>query len=315
MTAFHPDDRERAAAAYWDGIRSGRCFTMEARVRRASDGEYRWHLSRGIPLRDSAGNLIKIVGTATDIEDLKRAEEALQSTQAQLAHVARVTAMGEIAASIAHEVNQPLSGVVVNATACLNWLAASPPNLVEVRETVQRIVRDGQRAGDVIARIRALATKKTIEKERLDLNETIQEAIGLVQGLMRRNKVTLRMDLSENLPPVLGDRIQLQQVVLNLVVNAIEAMAKVTSKVKELAIATRVIPDGMVEVALCDSGAGLDTESMQKIFEAFYTTKAGGMGMGLSISRTIIRNHGGRLWATRNDGPGTTFYFTVQKDQ
>ena len=123
------------------------------------------------------------------------------------------------------------------------------------------------------------------------------------------------MDLSENLPPVLGDRIQLQQVVLNLVVNAIEAMAKVTSKVKELAIATRVIPEGMVEVALCDSRAGLDTESMQKIFEAFYTTKPGGMGMGLSISRTIIRNHGGRLWATRNDGPGTTFCFTVQKDQ
>ena len=314
MSALHPDDRERAAASYWQGIRSGRGYTREARFRRASDGAYHWHLSRAIPLRDSLGNLIKFVGTSTDIEDLKRAVEALHNTQAELAHVTRVMTMGEMAASIAHEVNQPLSGVEVNATGCLRWLARDPPNLVEAREAVHRVVRDGKRAGDIIARIRALATKRATEKERLDLNETIQEAVAVVQGLVRRNKVTLRMQLCESLPPVLGDRVQLQQVLLNLILNAIEAMSKAGSDVRELVISAQNAPDDLVEVTVGDSGVGVDAQSMPKIFDAFYTTKPGGMGMGLSISRTIVHNHGGQLWATRNNGPGVTFHFTVLRD-
>lgn len=313
--AVHVRDVERHIEKWHASLATGDLFENEVRFRRAADAEYRWFLTRAVPLRDEDGRIVKWYGISTDIEGRKRAEQEREQLHADLAHVSRVSTMGELAASIAHEVNQPLSGVVVNATACLNWLAANPPNLVEVREAVQRIVRDGQRAGDVIARIRAMATKRTTEKERVDLNETIHETVVLVQGLVRRNKVALQMDLSENLPLVLGDRIQLQQVVLNLVVNGIDAMAKVASEQRELVIGSQVSPDGTVEVVVRDSGAGLDTESTQKIFEAFYTTKPGGMGMGLSISRTIIRNHGGRLWATRNDGPGVTLHFTVQKDQ
>jgi signal transduction histidine kinase len=216
-----------------------------------------------------------------------------------------------MAASIAHEVNQPLSGVVINANACLRWMAGDPPNMGEVRDAVQRIIRDGKRASDVIARIRNLSKKSSVQKEPLDLNETIAEVVAFVQGEVRRTRVTLRTDLASDLPRIIGDRVQLQQVVLNLVLNGLEAMNAVADQPRELAIETRRENSEHIRVAVRDVGVGLDPESIHRLFDAFYTTKQGGMGMGLSISRSIIENHGGRLWAVPNDGPGATFLFTV----
>jgi C4-dicarboxylate-specific signal transduction histidine kinase len=226
-----------------------------------------------------------------------------------------VVALGELAASIAHEVNQPLSGVVVNANACLRWLAGDAPNLEEAREAVRRIVRDGKRAGEVIARIRALATKTAPAKERLDMNEAIREVVAFAQAEVRRNRVILRTELADDLSPVLGDRVQLQQVVLNLVMNGIEAMSHVEERPRELIVRTQNDDAGQVRVTVQDAGMGLDPESMERMFDAFYTTKQGGMGMGLSISRSIIQHHEGKLWAVANEGPGMSVQFTIPKYQ
>ena len=222
--------------------------------------------------------------------------------------------MGELAASIAHEVNQPLSGVVSNGSACLRWLAANVPNLDEAREAARRIVRDGKRAGEVIARIRALTKRASTPRERLDLNETIREVLVLVGDKAKREDVSIQTQFADDLSPVSGDRVQLQQVVLNLVMNAIEAMSTVGERPRELRITTRNVED-QVQVTVEDSGPGLDPNTMAKIFEPFYTTKSTGMGMGLSISRSIIQSHGGRLWATAKDGPGTAFHFSLPKYQ
>ena len=247
------------------------------------------------------------------IAERKQAEEALQQAQADLAHVTRIMTMGELAASIAHEVNQPLSGVVANGNACLRWLAGDSPNLDEAREAAHRIVRDGQRAGDVIARIRTMATKTATTKGQLDMNEAVQEVIALARGELRRSSVTVRTELAADLSPVFGDRVQLQQVVLNLVMNGTEAMISVGERPRELVIRTHNEEADQVRVTVEDSGVGLDPQSVERIFDAFYTTKRGGMGIGLSISRSIVQNHGGRLWVEANRGPGATFQFTLQK--
>ena len=248
-----------------------------------------------------------------EIAERKHAEEAYSKAQAELAHITRVMTMGELAASIAHEVNQPLSGVVINGNTCLRWLAANPPNLDEAREAASRIVRDGKRAGDVIARIRALATKSSTNKERVNINEAIQDVVGLTRDEMRRKNVGLKTELADRLPPVMGDRVQLQQVLLNLIMNGVDAMSTLEGRPRELVIKAQNDEGGQVRIEVRDSGVGLDEESTQKIFDPFYSTKPAGMGMGLSISRSIIQNHGGRIWATPNDGPGTTFHFTVPK--
>jgi signal transduction histidine kinase len=257
-----------------------------------------------------------VVGTTVDITERKRAEEErtrLRQLEADLAHINRVSMMGELAASIAHEVNQPLSGIVSSGGACLRWMAADPPNMNEVREAVRRIVAAGKHAGEVIARIRAL-TKRTVEpKEKLDLNETIRQVLILVGDEAKRNKVIIRTRFADVLSPVLGDRVQFQQVVLNLVVNAIEAMSNVNERARELVITTRNIDAEQIQVTVEDSGVGIDPNTIQKIFDPFYTTKSTGMGMGLSISRSILQHHGGRIWATANDGPGTSFNFTLPK--
>jgi PAS domain S-box-containing protein len=311
---FHPEDfktlevlRERMGS-------EGTPFEMEARIR-GNDGQYRWFLIRDNSLRDEQGRVVRWYGTRTDIEDRKRAEEAYFKAQAELAHITRVMTMGELAASIAHEVNQPLSGVVINGNTCLRWLAANPPNLDEAREAARRIVRDGKRAGDVVARIRALATKSSSNKERVNINEAIQDVVGLTRDEVRRKAATLKMELAERLPPVMGDRVQLQQVLLNLVMNGVDAMSAVEGRARELVIKAQNDEGGQVRVEVRDSGVGLNEDSIQKIFNPFYSTKPAGMGMGLSISRSIIQNHGGRIWATLNDGPGTTFHFTVPKWQ
>src|SRR5271166_4359934 len=253
-----------------------------------------------------------------DISDRVQAEEQrerLRQVEAALAHINRVSMMGELAVSIAHEVNQPLSGVVSNASACLRWLAGDPPNMEEAREATRRIVRDGKRAGEVIARIRALTRKTEVPRERLDLNKPIREVLALVGDQAKRNSVMIRTRFADDVFPVLGDQVHLQQVVLNLVMNGIEAMSSVGERARELVITTRNLDPDQVQVTVEDSGAGLDPNTIAKIFDAFYTTKPGGMGMGLSISRSILQAHGGRLWATAKDGPGTVFHFTLPKYQ
>jgi PAS domain S-box-containing protein len=267
----------------------------------------RWALQR-----DVQGRPLRILETNNDTTLRKQAEETARKAEAELAHVARVMTMGEMAASIAHEVNQPLSGVVINGNACLRWLAGTSPNLDEARSALQRIIRDGKRASDVIARVRNLSKKKPTEKERLDLNEAIQEVLALAQPEVRKHHAIVRSQLAIDLPAVIGDRVQLQQVVLNLVLNGLDAMSTVADRPRELLLSTRQ-DDGVVRVSVKDSGVGLDAQHADRIFDAFYTTKPSGMGMGLSISRSIIENHNGRLWVEPNDGPGTSFQFTVPK--
>jgi C4-dicarboxylate-specific signal transduction histidine kinase len=262
------------------------------------------------------GEIVEVVGTVVDITERKRAEEErerLRKLEADLAHINRVSMLGELAASIAHEVNQPLSGIVSNGSACLRFLAGDAPNLEEVREAVRDIVRDGKRAGEIIARIRALTKRAATPREKLDLNETIREVLALVGDEAKRNSVMIRTGFADDVFPVLGDRVQLQQVVLNLVMNGMEAMTSVSERARELVITTRNIDPEQVQVTVEDSGIGLGPNTMSRIFEPFYTTKSGGTGMGLSISRSILQKHDGRLWATANDGPGTSFHFTLPK--
>jgi signal transduction histidine kinase len=244
------------------------------------------------------------------MQSLRETGEALRQSQAELAHVTRVVTMGELAASIAHEVNQPLAGIVINGNACLRWLAGESPNLAEAREAAQRIIRDGTRASDIIARVRALARKTGTLTERVDLNEAIREVLALCQGEARKHDVALRTQVPDGLPPVRGDRVLIQQVVLNLVMNGIEAMSDAPRHPRELVIQAHGEADD-VRVTVHDSGIGLDPQALDRIFDALYTTKPGGMGMGLSISRTIVENHGGRLSVVAQDGPGATFEFTL----
>jgi PAS domain S-box-containing protein len=311
---FDPEDLQKVKLLRERASSERDSIEMEARIR-GKDGQYRWFLIRDNPLLDEQGRVLRWYGTRTNIEDRKRAEEAYAKAQAELAHVTRVMTMGELAASIAHEVNQPLSGVVINGNTCLRWLAANPPNLDEARGAANRIVRDGKRAGDVIARIRALATKSGSTSERLNINESVQEVIGLARDEVRRKGVKLKTQLADQLPDVMGDRVQLQQVLLNLMMNAVDAMSMVEDRARELVIKTQADEEGQVQVSVRDSGIGLDEAGREKIFTPFYSTKAAGMGMGLSISRSIIQNHGGRLWAEPNEGPGTSFHFTVPRFQ
>ena len=314
---IHPEDLDRTRELLLKAADGNMEYEHDHRIL-LPDGTVKHIHAIGHPVLEEKGQVAKYVGTAVDVTDRKRAEEErerLRQLEADLAHINRVSMMGELAASIAHEVNQPLSGVVVNANACLRWLAGDSPNLEEAREAVRRIVRDGKRAGDVIARIRALATKTATAKERLDLNEAVREVVAFAGDQLRKNRVAVRTELAADLLPVSGDRVQLQQVVLNLVMNAIEAMSSVEERPRELIVRTQNDDAGQVRVTVQDSGMGLDPQSMERIFDAFYTTKRGGMGMGLAISRSIIQNHGGKLWAVANEGPGLSVQFTIPKYQ
>jgi len=281
MTALHPDDRGRAERIFWDGIRSGRGFTMGARFRRASDGGYRWHLNRAVPLRDEEGNVVKFVGTATDIEDLKRAEEALRATQAELVRAVRVMTMGELAASIAHEVGQPIAAMMANAGTCSAWLSTEPPNLDRARAAAERMIHAAAEAGETIQRIRKFFQKAAPEKGRLRVNDIIEEIVPLAQSEAIRKGVSLRTELSPELPPVLGDRIQVQQVLLNLIVNAMEAVGDVNDRPRQLLIRSEMEDPNRVLVAVVDSGVGITAEAMKRLFEPFFTTKATRGGHGI----------------------------------
>jgi PAS domain S-box-containing protein len=314
---IHPEDLDRTRELLLKAALGNMEYEHDHRIV-LPDGTVKHIHAIGHPVLGENGQVAEYVGTAVDVTDRKRAEEErerLRQLEADLAHIDRVSMMGELAASIAHEVNQPLSGVVVNANACLRWMAGDSPNLNEAREAVRRIVRDGKRAGDVIARVRALVTKTATTKERLNMNEALREVIALAGDELRKNRVAVRTEFAPDLLPVLGDRVQLQQVVLNLVMNGIEAMSSVEERPRELMVKTQNDDAGQVRVTVQDSGMGLDPQSMERMFDAFYTTKQGGMGMGLSISRSIIQNHGGKLWAVANDGPGISVQFTIPKYQ
>jgi PAS domain S-box-containing protein len=260
----------------------------------------------------SAGHPL-FIGALQDVTESKLAEEALNRTRSELAHVARVTTLNALTASIAHEVNQPLSGIVSNASASLRFLSGDAPNLEEAREAVRDIVRDGKRAAEIITRIRALTKRTPMSREKLDLNETISEVLALIGDEARRQSVIVRTQLADSLPPVAGDRVQLQQVVMNLVMNAIEAMSNVRERLRELVVITQNTDAECVQATVEDSGTGIASDTVDKIFDSFYTTKPGGMGMGLSISRSILQYHGGRLWAVAKNDAGTMFHFTVPK--
>ena len=309
---MHPEDRDREIEYAEREVRTGTDFAHEFRIV-LPDGTVRHIQAVGHPVSSVSGQVIEVVGTHLDVTERKRAEEALRQAQVALAHVTRLTTMGEMTASIAHEINQPLSGIVSNGSACLRWLAGNSPNLEEARESARRIVRDGKRAGEVIARVRALARRAGTPTGKLDINQTIREILALVGDEAKGKGVIVRTQFADDLAPVLGDRVQLQQVVLNLIMNGIEAMQSVEGRPRDLVITTRNVEDGQVRVTIQDSGTGLEPQNLEKIFDAFYTTKPAGLGLGLSVSRSIVQKHGGRLWATANDGPGTTFQFTVPK--
>jgi C4-dicarboxylate-specific signal transduction histidine kinase len=243
--------------------------------------------------------------------DRRKAEQAVLKLQGELAHVVRVTTMGELTASIAHEVTQPLTAIITNANACLRWLASDQPNVAEARASVTRIVRDGQRAADVIRRVRALVKKSPPQPTRQDVNDLLGEVLSLLHDELIGKRVEADVQLADDMPAVLGDRVQLQQVILNLVMNGVEAMSAVSDRPRTLVVASRVLETGDVSLTVRDCGIGFDPASAEKVFEPFFTTKVDGMGMGLSVCRSIVQSHGGQLWASMNEGAGATFHVAL----
>jgi PAS domain S-box-containing protein len=308
--AIYPEDLARTAEKWRVSVATGQLFEDEARYRRATDGEYRWFLVRGVPLRDQRGRIVKWYGTLTDIEDRKRAEqerEKLRELEADLAHINRVSMMGEMAASFAHEIKQPIAASITSANTCIEWLAHEPPNLDRARAAATRIDKYGNRAAEIIDRIRSFYRKSPPQRELVDLNRIIHDILTLLDGEALRSSVAMRTELTAELPEVMADRVQLQQVFMNLMLNGIEAMRDSGG---ELTVKSQM-QDSQVLFSVSDTGMGLPIEKMDQIFSAFFTTKPQGSGMGLAISRSIVESHGGRLWASANNGRGATFYFTL----
>ncbi len=316
---LHPEDFPETARAFYQAIQTGEPYEAVHRLRRA-DGQYRWHHARAEPLRDKEQRIIQWYGLSVDIDERKKAEEGLRRSesylaeaQMALAHANRVATTGQLTSSIAHEVNQPITAAVTYALAARRWLSAEPPKFHEVDDALSLIVKEGNRAGEVVGRIRALIKKAPARKDAVAINDAILEVIALTRTEAANNSVSVRTQLADGLPRVQGDRVQLQQVLLNLIINAIEAMRDIGEKERELLVSSRNEPDG-VSVEVRDSGPGFAPATLERVFEAFYTTKPGGLGLGLSICRSIIEAHGGRLWATRCEPPGALFQFTVPAD-
>ena len=310
MKTVHQDDVDKMARAWSAAVSRGQPFQHEFRCLRAADRAYRWCISRALPLRDESGRIIKWFGTVVDLHDWKEAQQALQMTQAELARVSRLTTMGELAASIAHEVNQPLTAVTNNGSACLRLLANRNLDPEVLRRALEEIVADGTRASAVIARIRAFIKKAPAESTELDINEVIQEVVALAGHELHKNQILVEWQFTRTLPLVRADRVQLQQVLLNLIMNGIEAITGATNQPRVLGVVSRIDESGNVLVEVRDSGAGLGLEA-DRLFTPFFTTKANGMGMGLPISRSLIEGHGGRLWASPNSPHGAVFSFTL----
>src|SRR5882757_6142528 len=306
-SVVHPEDYPKRSRDWDTHVAAAEPYDIEMRLRRA-DGVYRWHRSRRVPLRDANGAIVNWYGAGHDIDDQKRAEEAYREALLELAHANRVATMGQLTASITHEVRQPITAAVTYALAARRWLSAEPPNFHEVDDALSLIVKEGNRAGEVVGRIRALIKKAPARKDAVDINEAILEVIALTRTEAANNSVSVRTQLAEDLPRVQGDRVQLQQVLLNLIINAIEAMRDVGEEERELLISSRNEPDG-VSVEVRDSGPGFAPATLDRVFEAFYTTKPSGLGLGLSICRSIIEAHNGQLWASPNVPRGAIFRF------
>ena len=306
---LHPEERARVEQELQEAARSARDFDSEYRIIRP-DGVLVPIHSRAHPVFGSSGKLTEYVGTVMDITDRRRAEESLGRMQAELAHASRAITLGQLMASIAHQVNQPLAALVANANAALRWLDWKQPRIDNARQALSRIVRDGNRVSDIIARIRALVGHTASHRSPLSLNAVVREVIALLKPELRRNNITVRTDLAGRLPLVRGDRVQMQQVLLNLTMNAIESMTSIATRRRLLAIVTAADVAG-VAVSVEDCGVGLEEGALERIFEPFYSTKPQGMGIGLAISRSIVEAHGGRLWATCNAECGATFEFRL----
>ena len=324
LARIHPEDQAMVQPLVERVSNEKTDFDFEHRLL-MPDGSVKYVRVAGRPSKGKSGSF-EFMGLVSDITERKLGEEALQKAHAELAHVTRVTTLGELTASIAHEINQPLTAIVNNANAGLRWLSGEAPDIDETRETIRRILRDGNRASGVISRMRALFKKAPMTKEQFDLNEAIEEVVAITQGEGQRNRVLVQTSLDGDLPLILGDRVQLQQVVLNLVINAIDAMSAMSEGRRELLVSTRRVTETKVPPtgsgcstaesayvlgAVRDSGPGLHPHSLNQLFSAFYTTKPKGLGMGLAVSRSIIEAHGGKLEAFPNDGPGATFQFTL----
>jgi PAS domain S-box-containing protein len=307
---IHPEDLKRVLGEWEAALASGKPMYYEARYRRAEDGQYRWFMVRVVPQRNKRGKIVKWFGTLADIEDRKRAEqerEKLRQLEADLAHTNRVSTLGEMAASLAHEIKQPIAAAITSANSCMEWLEHEPPNLDRARAAAARIDKYGNRAAEIIDRIRSFYKKSPPRRELVDVNGIIEEILTLLKCEANRYSVAMRTELAAELPKIMTDRVQLQQVFMNLMVNAIEAMKDSGG---ELAVKSQ-LQDGQLQFSVSDTGMGLPKEKIELIFDSFFTTKPQGSGMGLSISRSIVESHGGRLWATANNGRGATFHFTL----
>jgi signal transduction histidine kinase len=310
----HPDDRDRVDARFERSLREKVDSIDEYRVL-LPDGTLRHIVSRGHPVLDEDGTVVEFVGTAIDVTERKQAEqehEKLRQLEADLAQMSRVTTMGELTAGLAHELNQPVTAAITNASACLRWLSREEPNLQEAREAAMRIVKDATRSADIINRLRAFYKKGVPpRREMVDVNEVAGEMLTLLRNEAIRHSVTMRTDLAREIPKVMADRVQLQQVFMNLMLNGIEAMKETGG---ELTLASQLADDGQLLISIRDAGVGLP-QGKDHIFRAFFTTKPQGTGMGLAISRSIVESHGGRLWAAGNAGRGTSFYFTLPRQE
>jgi PAS domain S-box-containing protein len=310
MTAVHPEDREMTAKCFWEGIHSGRAFAIETRSLRAQDGTYHWHLQQAVVLHDSEGKVLRFVGTTTDIDDQKRTEEALRQAQGDLARIHRVTAMGELTASLAHEISQPLTGIITNANVCQRRLAGDDPDLGELRTANTRLLRDAHRAAEIVDRIRSQFEKGAVKRVTLDVSEIVRDTVALLRDEAARYKIAIRTELAADLPPIVGDRVQLQQVAMNLIINGIEAMKDVDG-IREMVIKSQRSEGEQVLVSVRDTGTGFPPQLAERMFDPFFTTKLHGTGMGLRISRSIVESHGGRLWAESSAGHGADFHVSL----
>jgi PAS domain S-box-containing protein len=311
----HPDDLQGCFDGFLPAFHARLAFGMEYRLRRA-DGEFRWVIESGIPRYTPGGEFVGYIGSNIDITERKRAEaerERLRQVQAELAHINRVTTMGELTASLAHEIKQPIAAAVTDAQTCLRWLVRERPDIEEAREALSRIIKDVIRASEVTSRIRSLFKKGEPQRELVDVNEIIREMIALLGGEAERYSIAIHTELAKDLPSVRADRVQLQQVFLNLMLNAFDAM-KELNVTRELTIKSQRNREDQLQVSVIDNGVGLPPEHADTVFNAFFTTKSEGTGMGLSISRSIIQTHGGSLWASRNSENGATFQFTLPRD-
>jgi PAS domain S-box-containing protein len=306
---IHAEDLSSFRDAWTRALADGKAFEGQWRFRGA-DGNYRTFFTRAVPLQDEAGKTIRWYATNTDIEEREKAEQTLAKMHGELARLSRFLTMGELTASIAHEVDQPLTAIVTYGHAALEWLSATPPNIAEARQATQRVIQDGTRAGAVLNRIRALYRKEIPSKQRLNVNDLIRELVVFVRGEAVRLGIPIRMELAPDLPRVRGDRVQLEQVLLNLMMNAMDAMRSLKERPKEIVITSRV-EKAAILVTVQDCGDGVNAAIADRIFDPFFTTKPQGIGMGLSISRSIVESHGGKLWARSRPSGGAAFQFTI----